>query len=114
MKEKEEGILEGEDKFGFLPNGRRYKKLRTMVEEREKNSEYSELCMDIHIIEVHQIKGQEEYIMFILSIEEQVSPIQAESWFKTTTSWKSPKSKTTFEDISRKLVVNKGIQRNNS
>jgi hypothetical protein len=35
MQDKEEGIFEGEDEFGVLRSGRRYKKLRTMVEERE-------------------------------------------------------------------------------
>jgi hypothetical protein len=38
MQEKEEGISEGEDEFGVLRSGRRYKKLRTMAEERERNT----------------------------------------------------------------------------
>jgi len=40
MQEKEEGISEGEDEFGVLHSGRRYKKLRTTTEEGEKRSEY--------------------------------------------------------------------------
>jgi hypothetical protein len=36
MQEKEEGMSEGEDKFGVFCSGRRYKKLRIAVEEREK------------------------------------------------------------------------------
>jgi hypothetical protein len=39
MKEKEEGISEGEDEFGVLRSGRRYKKLRTVAEERERERE---------------------------------------------------------------------------
>jgi hypothetical protein len=52
MQEKEEGISEGEDEFGVLHNGRRYKKLRTMVEEIEKRSEYPEHRANICIIEI--------------------------------------------------------------
>jgi hypothetical protein len=35
MQEKEEGISEGEEKFGVLCSGRRYKKLCTMDKKRE-------------------------------------------------------------------------------
>jgi hypothetical protein len=53
MQEKEEGISEGEDEFGVLRSGRRYKKLRTVTEEREQvHSEYPKHHAYIHIIEV--------------------------------------------------------------
>jgi len=74
MQEKEEGISEGEDEFGVLHSGRRYKKLTTMAGEREQRSEYSEHHTYIHIIEVQHMEGEEEDIHFSPVIEEPTIP----------------------------------------
>jgi hypothetical protein len=50
MQEKEEGIREGEEEFGVLCSGRRYKKLRMVTGEIDHYSEYLEHHTKIHII----------------------------------------------------------------
>jgi hypothetical protein len=114
MQKNEEGISEGEDKFGVLHSGRRYKKLKTEAEKREKHSEYREPCADVHIVEVQCIEGEEEDPQHSPIIEEPVSPIQDESCVESTTPCVSPRSETTFKDLSKSLVVSGGSQKSSS
>jgi hypothetical protein len=114
MQDKEEGISKGEDEFGVLCSGRRYKKSITIAEEREKHSEYPEHRISIYITQVQQIEGEEEDIQFSPVIEESVSPSRAKVWVETTTSCASPEYETMFEYLTREIVINRGSMGKNN
>jgi hypothetical protein len=112
MQRNEEGIPEEEDEFGVLCNGRRYKRLKTRVEEGDNHNEYErrEPYEIVHIIEIPHIEGEEEDSQFNPIIEESLSPTQAGSCVDSMTPCASPRSEITFEDFSKELIVSIGRQ----
>jgi hypothetical protein len=50
MKKNEEGISGGEFEFGVFCSGRRYKKLKTEAEKREKHMSTENLVQMSHIV----------------------------------------------------------------
>jgi hypothetical protein len=88
--------------------------LKTRDEKGELRNEFErrEPCTIVKIVEIPHIEGEDEDPQCSPIIEEPVSLTQTGSCVNSTTPCTSPRSKVTFEDLSKALIVSKGRQSN--